>query len=402
MEGYAEYYSENLSQNVKRGNYDSALELKTLGHTPLGYKTGADGKYEIDPAGAALVRRIFEEYAAGERAKDIYTRLNNEGYHTSRGGKFNKNSLRRILENKKYIGIYEYEDIRVENGIPPIIDKPLFEKVQTMIKKNHDSPGRGRAQNFLLTTKLFCGHCGAAMVGDGGTSHTGKAYAYYSCNTRKKTKGCKKESVSKQWIEDLVVQELVNLINSDGFIDEVADKVIEYQKREKDRATLTALEIRQKENEKAINNIIAAIEAGIITPSTKSRLMELESERASIEKAIARELIAEPKIERDHIIFFLERFRNGDIEDEGYRIRLIDTFLNSVYLYDDDKLVLVLNYSGERCKVTLSLVEKAIGGDGSTCSSFAPSSAPEGAILNQPIVLYYFKKVVATVVKISR
>lgn len=375
MEGYAEYYSENLSQNVKRGNYDSALELKTLGRTLLGLKTGPDGRYEIEPTGAALVRRIFEEYAAGERAKDIYTRLNEEGHRTSRGGKFNKNSLRRILENEKYIGVYEYEDIRVENGIPAIIEKPLFEKVQTMIKKNHDSPGRGKAQNFLLTTKLFCGMCGAAMVGDGGTGRSGKAYAYYSCNTRKKTRGCNKESVRKQWIEDLVVGELVKLIHSDGFIEEVADKVMEYQKREKDRTALNALEARQKENEKAINNMMAAIEAGIITPSTKSRLMELEGERANIEKGIARELLSEPQIERDQILFFLERFRNGDLDDEEYRIMLVDTFLNSVYLYDDDKLVLVLNYSGERCKVTLSLVEKAIDGDGSTCSSFAPSGA---------------------------
>ncbi len=377
MEGYAEYYSENLSQNVKRGNYDSALELKTLGRVLLGLRTGPDGRYEIEPAGAALVRRIFAEYAEGERAKDIYTRLNEEGHRTVRGGPFNKNSLRRILQNEKYIGVYEYEDIRIEDGIPAIVDKPLFEKVQTMIKKNHDSPGRGRAQHFLLTTKLFCGHCGAAMVGDGGTSHTGKAYAYYSCNTRKKTQGCTKDTVRKQWIEDLVVGELVRLIHTDGFIDEVADKVMEYQKREKDRAALTALEARLSENEKAINNMVAAIEAGVITPTTKSRLMELEGQRADIEKGIARELIAEPQIERDHLVYFLDRFRNGSIDDEEYRIMLVDTFLNSVYLYDDDKLVLVLNYSGEHCKVTLSLVEKAIDGEGSECSSFAPSSAPQ-------------------------
>ena len=104
------YYSENLAQNVKRGNYDSALELKTLGKTCLGLKTGPDGRYMIDQAEAVIVRRIFEEYAEGERAKDIYERLNSEGYRTSRGGKFNKNSLRRILSNKKYIGVYEYED----------------------------------------------------------------------------------------------------------------------------------------------------------------------------------------------------------------------------------------------------------------------------------------------------
>lgn len=376
MEGYAEYYSENLAQNVKRGNYDSALELKTLGKTCLGLKTGPDGRYMIDQAEAAIVRRIFEEYAEGERAKDIYERLNSEGYRTSRGGKFNKNSLRRILSNKKYIGVYEYEDIYVENGIPAIItDRDLFERVQKMLKINHDAPARGKAQNFLLTTKLFCGLCGSPMIGDGGTSRTGKAYAYYSCTKRKRGRSCKKESVPKDWIEDLVVGELVKIVHNDELIEQIADRVMEYQKREKDQSGLHALEIRQKENEKAISNMLAAIEAGIITPSTKTRLMELEADRADIEKGIAHELLAEPEFERDQIIYFLERFRSGDINDEAYRIMLVDTFLNSVYLYDDDHLVLVMNYSGENCKVDLKLVEGAVSGDGCKGSAFAPSSA---------------------------
>ena len=118
-----------------------------------------------------------------------------------------------------------------------------------------------------------------------------------------------------------------------------------------------------------------AIEAGIITPSTKTRLMELEADRADIEKGIAHELLAEPEFERDQIIYFLERFRSGDINDEAYRIMLVDTFLNSVYLYDDDHLVLVMNYSGENCKVDLKLVEGAVSGDGCKGSAFAPSSA---------------------------
>lgn len=119
--------------------------------------------------------------------------------------------------------------------------------------------------------------------------------------------------------------------------------------------------------------MLAAIEAGIITPSTKSRLMELEAERAQIEKGIAQQLISEPTLERDQVVYFLERFREGDVTDDGYRAFLVDTFLNAAYLYDD-KLVLVLNYTGERCKVTLELVEKAVEGDpGGSC--FAPSGA---------------------------
>lgn len=71
MEGYAEYYSENLSQNIKRGNYDSALELKTIGVRLLGLRKSADDHFEIDPNTAPIVKRIFSEYANGKRAKDI-------------------------------------------------------------------------------------------------------------------------------------------------------------------------------------------------------------------------------------------------------------------------------------------------------------------------------------------
>lgn len=391
MEGYAEYYSENLSQNVKRGYYDSALELKTLGQTVLGLRKGADGRFELDPATAPIVRRIFEEYAAGDSAKEIYHRLNDEGYRTSRGGLFNKNSLRRILQNEKYVGVYEFKDIRVENAIPAIVNRELFDKVQAMVEKHHRAPAAQRETSFLLTAKLFCGHCGEPMTGDGGTSRTGRVYYYYTCNGRRAHK-CKKERAPKAWIEQLVVDELVALIHSDEFVNEVADKCMEYQQREKDDSALRALEARQKENEKAIQNMLAAIEAGIITPSTKSRLMELEAERGQIEKGIAQQLIAEPTLERDQVVYFLERFRDGDVSDEGYRAFLVDTFLNSVYLYDDDKLVLVLNYTGERCKVTLDLVESAVEGDGLSGSCFAPSSALKGICDRQMPFLHMGEK----------
>lgn len=377
MEGYAEYYSENLSQNVKRGNYDSALERKTLGRRVFGLRTGPDGRYEIDPATAPVVLRIFEEYAAGETAKDIYTRLNAEGYKTAHGAQFNKNSLRYILKNEKYVGVYEYKDIRDEHAIPPIVSRELFDKCQSKLAEHHHSPASQRDVSFLLVTKLFCGHCGEPMTGDGGTSHTGKVYHYYTCNGRRRHK-CEAARAPKDWIENLVVDELVKLINSDGFIDEVADRCVEFQKREKDRSALHALEARQKENETAIQNLLAAIEAGIITPSTKSRMVELEAEKARIETGIAQQLIAEPELDREQIVYFLERFRNGDSKDEEYRQLLVSMFLNSAYLYVD-KLTLVLNYTGENCKVNLELVEKATNCGGSGGSSLAQSGGPNCA-----------------------
>ena len=224
MEGYAEYYSENLSQNVKRGNYESALALKTLGQRVFGLRKGADGRFEPDPDTAPIVKRIFEEYAGGDRARDIYARLNAEGYRTTRGGLFNKSSLRHILKNEKYIGIYESKDIRVEGGIPAIVSKELFYKCQELIERHHIAPAAARQARFILITKLFCGHCGQPMTGDSGTGKSGKVYNYYICSGRR-AKTCTKERAAKDWIEGLIISKLTELIHSDELIDKVAESL---------------------------------------------------------------------------------------------------------------------------------------------------------------------------------
>ena len=396
MEGYAEYYSENLSQNVKRGNYDSALELKTLGMRVLGLRKGADGRFEIDPRTAPIVKRIFEEYARGERAKDIIDRLNADGYKTAQKGKFNKNSIRRILQNEKYIGVYAYKDIRVENAIPAIVSRDLFDKCQKLVEQHHRAPAASRNTNFLLTAKLFCGKCGEPMTGDGGTGKSGKVYNYYTCNGHRRKK-CDKKRVAKEWIENLVVGELKHILSVDGFIDRVADLVMEYQTKTKDDSALRALEARQKEVERSITNLMTAIEQGIITPTTKSRLVELEADHERINKAIAKEVIKKPELERDQIVWFLERFRDGDTNDEAFRAFLVDTFLNSVYLYDDEKMVLILNYSGKNNKVTLKAVENSVIKQSAPCSVFAPPSLPNGADLN---IFVFFKDVIGTIINL--
>lgn len=229
MEGFAEYYSANLSQNIKRGNYDSALKRQTLGQVVLGYKKGPDKRFEIDPATAPIVQRIYMDFASGKTAKQIIDELNEEGYKTVRGGKFNKGSIRRILENEKYIGVYTFMDIRDEHGIPPIVNKTLFDKVQKLLEHHNRAPAATKVNGgFLLTTKLFCGECGEPMTGDGGTSRTGKVYSYYICNCRRKHK-CNKERAQKDWIENAVVDALCDIVSSDEVINTFADKFMERQ-----------------------------------------------------------------------------------------------------------------------------------------------------------------------------
>ena len=133
LEGMAEYYSLQLSQNILRGQRASAEKCQsTGGNRPLGYKTDpATKKFVIDPETAPTVRLIFDMYAKGSTVTEIVTELNNRGLRTLRGGKFTKNSLHSMLKNEKYIGIYTYkDDLRIEGGVPAIIDVETFATIK--------------------------------------------------------------------------------------------------------------------------------------------------------------------------------------------------------------------------------------------------------------------------------
>ena len=142
LEGMAEYYSLQLSQNVKRGLLENAKHHKAVSGTPpLGYKLTEDKHFEVDPDTAPLVKVIYEKYAAGETLFEIIRYLNNAGYKTPRGKPFARTSLDKLLKNEKYIGIYKFKDIIYdEDAVPALIDKDLFYKVQDMLEKNKRAP----------------------------------------------------------------------------------------------------------------------------------------------------------------------------------------------------------------------------------------------------------------------
>ena len=173
IEGMAAYYSEQLSQNIRRGQLASAHKAQSIGgNRPLGYKTGPDKKFVIDPETAPTVRLIYDLYAKGKTIAEIVKILNDKGLRTLRGRPFTHNSLRTVLKNEKYIGIYTYkEDVRIEGAIPTIIDEETFYKVQKMLKYNQKAAAHKNAHvDYLLTEKLFWGDDGRRLRDEQGGS----------------------------------------------------------------------------------------------------------------------------------------------------------------------------------------------------------------------------------------
>lgn len=383
LEGYAEYYSENLSRNIKRGLKENALQCIATGGAglPLGYAVGEDRKYIVEPVGAKIVQEIFQLYADGMSATQIINHCNERGYKTVRGNSFNKNSLRTMLKNDKYIGVYRFMDVEVEGGVPAIIDRELFDKVQAMLQHNYSARARTKAkEDYLLTAKLFCGHCGSAMVGESGTSKSGRLHYYYKCTDRKRKHDCVKKVEKKDWIEELVVRFTVQQVLTEENIDRISTKAMElYEKESADTSYIDGLRSQLKEVQKKIKNLMTAIEQGIITSATKDRLEELEAEKNDIEGQISREEMKKPLLTKDRIMYWLLSFKSGDINDNEYRRKVIDTLVNSVYVFDDGdkgrRIVFTFNISGQN---TATL----------TCSDIACSAPPNSA---NPNTLFFVK-----------
>ena len=104
------------------------------------------------------------------------------------------------------------------------------------------------------------------------------------------------------------------------------------------------------------HNMLNAIQAGIFTPSTKQRLDELEETKSQLEVSILQEEMHKPLLTREQIAFFIYRFRKFDVTKREQRQRLIDSFVNAVYLYED-KIILTFNYKDGSKTITLAKVE---------------------------------------------
>ena len=377
--GMAEYYSAELALKVARGERENALQCKYNGGVvPLGFTIGKEDRlYHIDPETAPIVQEIFSRYADGEPAEKIAASLNERGLRTRTGKPFVKNSFFQIFRNRRYIGEYRYKDIVTPGGIPAIVDEDLFNRVQQRFEQNKIAHGRPAKEDvsYLLTTKLFCGKCGTLMGGESGTSHMGNTYYYYKCGNAKRhgKAHCDLKAIRKEPLERFVVDTAIKVIFSDEIIEQLIDLVMEAQQKENTR--LPVLKDQLRDTEKRLANLLEAIEQGILTPTTKQRLDELEARKEALNTSILEEELKKPVLTREWMRFWFEKFRKGDMRDMEHQRQIIDIFVNSVYVFDD-RVVLNFNFTDDSKTISR---EEVLG-------SSAVDNAPPYSLYPNPIL----------------
>ena len=235
----------------------------------------------------------------------------------------------------------------------------MFDRVQEKLTVNKKAPARHKAEDdYLLTTKIFCGYCGAYLCGESGTSRTGEVHHYYKCvSVKKKRTACECKPVRKAWLENLVLDSIKEMLADDRTIDAITSMVLALQDQES--TALPMYEQQLQEANSGINNLLNAIQQGILTKSTKTRLEELEAARDELENKIALEKLAKPRVSEEQVRFFLHRFRVPDIAKPEQRKTLIDVFLNAVYVFND-KIVISCNYKDGTKTINFSDMECAL------------------------------------------
>ena len=152
----------------------------------------------------------------------------------------------------------------------------------------------------------------------------------------------------------------VQKVLQDDEIGRIADSIIALQ--EKEDSSVPAMRQQLNDCEKAIENMLNAIQMGVLTSSTKSRLEQLEAQRDNLKVSILQAQMQKPQYTKEQIVSWISRFKYGNADDIQYQKQIIETFINSIYVFDD-KLVFTYNFKDGTENISLKDIEAAFGSD---------------------------------------
>ena len=389
LEASAEYYSVELGQKIRRGRRESAAKGRFLGGgIPTGYKS-VDGRLVVDPEKAPHVVWAFRAYADGMPKKEIIAELNRRGLRSRTGKPLGPSALQVAMRSEKYVGVLEQDGVRIENGCPALIDRETFDRVQAKLDLMRHSGAKNKAEiEYLLTGKLFCGHCGAAMVGVSGTGKNGTAHYYYQCKGRR-AHACTKRHERRDVLERYVCEQTLAWILAPDRIRGIAEAVAAEYDREFGDSPVAELEKRIAWLKRELEKLALA---SVDTPKALRQPLydkaeQYDAERQDLEIDLAKLRIAHGiRITADEIEVWLRSVAGGDLDDADFRRRLIDAFVGKVYVFDD-KIAIYYNVrGGEDVTYTdmLSSIDSAAADE--VCISDAASHHPHQ--YSNPIIVY--------------
>jgi len=378
MEGvadaFAEYYSLQLSANIRRGQRYNAERALSNGHKIFGFSVGSDKRYVADPETAPIVTQIFDDYAHGVSMQKIADRLNAQGIRTIRGYQFTPKNLNKLLKNRAYIGEYSFGEHVIEDGMPRLVADDVFEQVQRRFAINKRCGAKTKAELvaqgeeapvYWLTGRMYCLTCGESMEGVSGTSKTGRTYRYYYCLNQRKKK-CSAKTLRKDEIETRVIEIIESFLHQPEMLASLAVDLADHYRKTHERGdeVLNALEARRRDIEAKLANFVKAIAQGIFNASTAEAMNALEAQKQELDAAIQTERVKATLFEDEVSIgSFYKRFAEATIDTVDTRDQLFDYFVDKVFVGPNQIVIVSYYYDSEKPIEFEDLEEALLSGD---------------------------------------
>ena len=261
--------------------------------------------------------------------KDIIAELNSKRIY-NKGKPFARNTIYNILKNEKYSGIYRFKDEVFDNMYPAIIPTEIYNKVRSKIDLNKYG-SRSVEVVYLLRHKLKCGYCGMPISAECGTAKDGSKRHYYKCLGRKRNNGCTKSSVRKELFENFILDNILTILQKPKYVNEIIDNLMEIQESQEENNTILKVLLKEhKQFENTLNNIMKAVEQGIINNTTNKRMKELENELEELDRQIL--------IEKSKSAFKVSKQDLKEFYIEALRLEpklLIDYVIKEIKVFED-------------------------------------------------------------------
>jgi hypothetical protein len=210
--------------------------------------------------------------------------------------------------------------------------------VRVKTQANHKG-SRSVQTVYLLRGKLKCGYCGNSVIAECGKDKHGERHYYYKCHGRKNLKnGCTNPTIRKEVLEEIIINCVIESLADDKNINAIVKGILKAQEQTINaNTTLAVLQRELKQVEESLNNIVAAIEKGIISNITTKRLHELEERQQELERLIAIEKSkVEIKITEKEIKLYYETALKLEPQ------MLIEYLIKEIKLYED-KIEVIFN-----------------------------------------------------------
>ena len=275
LEVLAEWESAIDSERIRDGIQKNAQRCMANGRTLYGWDI-VEGRYRVNDREAAIMRRMKNMLFSGSTVAEIVRALSNE--RTRRGKPFNHNAVTKLLLRPQNGGTYCYAGSTVEGGIPELWPKHEQDMIISILGRRHKPHRRvDSAEEWPLTGKLWCSHCGQTLYGTSGTSKNGSTYAYYKCRNCKRT-------FRRDILEDAIVDMVLCAVARDDVRRRIAEGMATYEESIGD-APLESERLRKeiKRIDSTFERIWQAIEDGIAPPGGKERIAELKERREALE-----------------------------------------------------------------------------------------------------------------------